>query len=308
MQPPPALRVVETPSERGAASTMSVPGLMYCYGGALVGAGLLGLDKGVPMAGPAPLLPLSVGLGGTMLLFGYLSTPSGPHPPKKGEPGFGLCVRRSQCRRANCTPAPLTAETQVHGRGALRLAHAACFHRCGGAACSGGGEWRPRSTGGRRLIPARETAAGLHKQATFARPDAVCRRRVCLPRLHRSRLHAQRRLARGARGAFTQRRLALHGQLRPTSSRSAAVPRRAAWERRHVLMAGCAEAQEKVGLMRESLADTVSFRCAWRHPASVHQLAEQERARARAACLAGRLVSAVASRHARGVAPRRRPQ
>ena len=77
---------------------MSVPGLMYTYGGALVGAGLLGLDKGVPVAGPAPLVPLSVGLGGTMLLFGYLSTPSGPHPPKKGERGFGLCVRCCCCR------------------------------------------------------------------------------------------------------------------------------------------------------------------------------------------------------------------
>jgi hypothetical protein len=71
---------------------MSVPGLMYCYGGALVGAGLLGLDKGVPVAGPAPLVPLSVGLGASMLLFGYLSTPNGQHPPKKGEAGFGLCV------------------------------------------------------------------------------------------------------------------------------------------------------------------------------------------------------------------------
>lgn len=73
---------------------MSVPGLMYCYGGALVGAGLLGLDKGVPVAGPAPLVPLSVGLGASMLLFGYLSTPPNgqQQPPKKGEPGFGLCV------------------------------------------------------------------------------------------------------------------------------------------------------------------------------------------------------------------------
>ena len=70
---------------------------MYCYGGALVGAGLLGLDKGVPTAGPAPLVPLSCGLGATMLAFGYLSTPSGPHPPKKGERGFGLCVGCSSC-------------------------------------------------------------------------------------------------------------------------------------------------------------------------------------------------------------------
>ena len=76
---------------------MSVPGLMYFYGGALVGAGFLGLDKGVPVAGPAPLVPLATGLGATMLLFGYLSTPSGPQPPKKGEPGFGLCVSSSCC-------------------------------------------------------------------------------------------------------------------------------------------------------------------------------------------------------------------
>ena len=81
----------------GLAGAMSVPGLMYVYGGALVGAGLLGLDKGVPVAGPAPLVPLATGLGGTMLLFGYLSTPSGPHPPKKGEPGFGMCVPSSCC-------------------------------------------------------------------------------------------------------------------------------------------------------------------------------------------------------------------
>jgi hypothetical protein len=71
---------------------------MYCYGGALVCAGYLGLDKGVPVAGPEPLVPLSAGLGGVMLLFGFLSTPSGPHPPKKGEPGFGLCVAAVQRR------------------------------------------------------------------------------------------------------------------------------------------------------------------------------------------------------------------
>ena len=81
---------------------------MYCYGGALLGAGLLGLDKGVPVAGPAPLVPLSVGLGATMLVFGYLSTPIGPQPPKKGERGFGLCV------------APCAAALRLHAEGDAR--------------------------------------------------------------------------------------------------------------------------------------------------------------------------------------------
>jgi len=124
--------------ERGAcalrvpSAAMSVAGLMYCYGGALVGAGLLGLDKGVPAAGPAPLLPLSAGLGGAMLLFGYLSTPSGPQPPRKGERGFGLCVAAAvACCDAGCAERSTRLQTlQVHGGGAPGSAHAARVRRC----------------------------------------------------------------------------------------------------------------------------------------------------------------------------------
>lgn len=105
---------------------------MYCYGGALVGAGLLGLDKGVPAAGPAPLLPLSAGLGGAMLLFGYLSTPSGPQPPRKGERGFGLCVAAAVARcDAGCAERSTRLRTlQVHGGGAPGSAHAPRVRRC----------------------------------------------------------------------------------------------------------------------------------------------------------------------------------
>jgi hypothetical protein len=92
---------------------MSVAGVMYVYGGGLVGAGLLGLDHGVPTPGPPQLMPLSAALGCVMLLAGLLSTPAGPHPPKKGEPGF---ARRGAARRRG----------GMRLTGSRTLAHAQC--------------------------------------------------------------------------------------------------------------------------------------------------------------------------------------
>ena len=207
----------------GAADAMSVPGLMYVYGGALVGAGFLGLDKGVPVAGPAPLVPLATGLGATMLLLGYLSTPSGPQPPKKGEPGFGLCVRYQL--------SPMCLLVELAQRRYMAAVHM--------------GLLMPLAfTGARRSVLA-HTNASPHTLS-------ACRR-VCVPSIHRPRVHTQRRVAAGACGALMPQRVAWRVLLQPTFA-DAAV--RAAWERGHVPMACRAQAQKEGRLMRERLADT----------------------------------------------------
>jgi hypothetical protein len=112
---------------------MSVAGVMYVYGGALIGAAALGLDHGVPMPGPQPLVPLSAALGGVMFVVAALCTLPGHHAPKKGEPGF---VRRAAAGYSGTMRAFAAALTrrltraQVHGIGAHWPAAAACVCGC----------------------------------------------------------------------------------------------------------------------------------------------------------------------------------
>lgn len=82
-----------------------VANIMFTYGVALLAAMALGLDMGMPVAGPPPMVPLSAVLGGTMLLAGALSSAEA----KKGEPGF---VRRARALW------PATLSACIHASGA----------------------------------------------------------------------------------------------------------------------------------------------------------------------------------------------
>ncbi len=96
---------------------MSVAGIMYFYGGALVAAHALGLDAGVPTPEPAHALPLTVAMGGAMLVSAFLSTPSGAQPPKKGERGFGRheSAVRAESQASCCADALRRARSYMAG-------------------------------------------------------------------------------------------------------------------------------------------------------------------------------------------------
>jgi hypothetical protein len=108
-----------------------VAGVMYVYGAALVGAGALGLDEGVPTAAPPPLVPLSVLMGGAMVLAGALATPRGAEAPKRGEPGFAQCVPLAAPRgnaaehgqQAACLRALTHANGTARGRRYMAAVH-----------------------------------------------------------------------------------------------------------------------------------------------------------------------------------------